>query len=87
MSVLDPTHLDEGEHPQVDRLDTDRKDEKKKGRVGHGHWLMMACCIPMLAIAVALVATGVVGSGFIVAAFACTVMMWAMMVGMSRGGG
>lgn len=56
-------------------------------RRGHGRWLMIACCIPMLAIAVVLVATGVVGVGFIIVAVACTLMMAAMMGGMSHGGG
>lgn len=58
--------------------------QQTKGRhAGHG-WLMMACCIPMLAIAVALVATGVAGVGFIVAALVCTAMMAVMMRGMSH---
>ena len=53
-----------------------------------GHrWMMIACCIPMLAIAVTLVAAGVVSPAFVVLAIACTVMM-AMMVGaMGHGGG
>lgn len=48
---------------------------------GHGghHWMMMVCCIPMIIIAVILVATGVVGAGFILVALACTAMMWLMM--------
>jgi len=52
--------------------------------VGHGHHslLMIACCIPMLAIAVVLVATRVVGAGFIFVAVACTAMMVMMMRGM-----
>ena len=54
------------------------------GHRGHG-WMMMACCIPMLAIAVALVATGVVGAGFLVTAVACTAMMALMMRGMNHG--
>jgi hypothetical protein len=50
----------------------------------HGHGLMMiACCIPMLVIAVALVATGVVSSGFLFAAIGCTLMMALMMRAMS----
>jgi len=53
----------------------------KKG--GHGRWMMIACCVPMLAIAIVLVATGVAGAGFIVAAVACTAMMAVMMVAMS----
>ncbi len=51
---------------------------------GHG-WMMIACCIPMLVIAVALWAAGVAGPGFLVAAVACTAMMALMMGGMSHG--
>ena len=43
--------------------------------------MMIACCIPMLAIAIALVAAGVAGPGFIIAAVLCTAMMAAMMGG------
>lgn len=55
------------------------------GHGGHG-WMMIACCIPMLVIAVVLVATGVVGPFFLVAAVGCTLMMAMMMGGMSHGG-
>ena len=55
-------------------------------RGGHG-WMMIACCIPMLVIAVALVAAHVVSAGFLLAAVACTAMMALMMRGMSRGSG
>lgn len=51
---------------------------------GHG-WMMIACCLPMLAIAVALWATGVAGPGFLVAALACTAMMALMMGSMGHG--
>ena len=44
--------------------------------------MMIACCIPMLVIAVALVATGVAGPGFLVVAVLCTAMMALMMTGM-----
>jgi hypothetical protein len=47
--------------------------------------MMMACCIPMLLIAVALVAAGVASSGFILVAVACTAMMALIMHGMSHG--
>jgi hypothetical protein len=53
---------------------------------GHGHWLMMACCVPMLVIAIVLVATGVASVGFIFVAIMCTAMMAMMMRGMSSGG-
>ena len=53
------------------------------GHGGHG-WMMIACCIPMLVIAVVLVATGVASPGFIVVALACTAMMALMMRGMNE---
>jgi hypothetical protein len=58
------------------------------GHQGHGghSWMMIACCIPMLLIAVALVATGVASPSFILVAVACTVMMALMMGGMGHGG-
>ena len=57
------------------------------GHAGHGghSWMMIACCIPMLIIAIVLVATGVAGAGFIFVALMCTAMMWMMMRGMSGG--
>jgi hypothetical protein len=56
------------------------------GHGGHG-WMMIACCIPMLLIAVLLVATGAASPGFLVAAVGCTLMMALMMRGMGHGGG
>jgi len=53
---------------------------------GHG-WMMIACCIPMLLIAVALVAAGVVSTGFVFGAVLCTVMMMLMMRAMAGPGG
>lgn len=49
---------------------------------GHSGWLMIACCVPMLLIAGALVATGVVSASFLVFAVVCTAMMALMMRGM-----
>lgn len=57
--------------------------KRPAGNAGHG-WMTIACCIPMLAISVALVATGVVGVGFIFGALVCTALM---MRGMSHGDG
>ena len=54
-------------------------------RGGHS-WMMIACCIPMLLIALVLVATGVVGVGFLFIAVACTVMMALMMGGSDHRG-
>ena len=58
-------------------------------RHGHGgHGLrMIACCIPMLAIAVILVATGAASPSFLFAAVGCTLMMAMMMRGMGHGRG
>lgn len=53
---------------------------------GH-HWMMIACCVPMLVIAIALVAAHVVSVGFLVLALACTAMMALMMRGMGHGTG
>jgi hypothetical protein len=52
---------------------------------GHG-WMMIACCIPMLAIAGILVATGAASPGFLIVAVGCTLMMALMMRGMGHGG-
>ena len=57
--------------------------DKPKGRRGHG-WMMIACCVPMLAIAVALVATGVLSVSWLVVAVICTLMMALMMRGMGH---
>jgi len=55
---------------------------------GHGKhgWMMIVCCIPMLAIAGILVATGVISVGFLLLAVGCTAMMALMMRGMDHGG-
>lgn len=53
------------------------------GGGGHG-WMMIACCVPMLIIAGALVATGVVSGVFLLYAIACTAMMAMMMKGMGH---
>ena len=60
-------------------------EEGKSGHGGHGHWMMIACCIPMLVIVAILVATGAVSFGFILAAVGCVAMMGLMMFAMSRG--
>lgn len=67
----------------------DHAETDHLGHVGPHHgehgWMMIVCCIPMLIIAVVLVATGV-AAGFLFAALACTAMMAAMMAGMHGGG-
>ena len=53
---------------------------------GHG-LMMLVCCIPMLAIAVLLVVTGVASSGILLVALGCTAMMAMMMWSMPGGHG
>ncbi len=68
--------------------DPESRDNSQRGHAHGGHNLMMiACCIPMLAIAIILVATGVAGVGFIFAAVVCTLMMAMMMRGGHGGRG
>lgn len=46
---------------------------------GHARWVMIACCVPMIVIAVAFVVTGVVGAGYLLVAVGCLLMMALMM--------
>jgi hypothetical protein len=47
--------------------------------------MMIACCLPMLAVAAVIALRGA-GIGFFAVAVGCTVMMAVMMGGMSQGG-
>ncbi len=55
------------------------------GHGGHG-WMMMVCCIPMVAIALGLVIAGAVSPGFLLVAGGCVAMMALMMRTMDMGG-
>lgn len=72
------------------RLDRNGHDEAAdhQDHAGHGgHGVMMIiCCIPMLVIAVVLVATGVLSAGFLIFALICTAVMALMMRGMNHDG-
>ncbi len=65
--------------PHKTHRDHDSSDRK------HG-WMMIVCCIPMLAIAGILVATGVLSAAFLLFAVGCAAMMALMMRGMGHGG-
>ena len=56
-------------------------DHRSDGHGGHGghRWIMIACCIPMLLVVVALLISGVAGAGAILFAGVCVLMMWLMM--------
>lgn len=69
----------------IHATDPDHHGGHHGGKVGHS-WMMIACCVPMLAIAILLVAAGAVSPGFLVVALACTALMALMMRGMGHGG-
>lgn len=49
------------------------------------HWIMIACCAPVIAVAVGLVVTGYAGIGAVVIVVGCVVMMSVMSVAMGHG--
>ena len=68
-----------------DRLPVD--PSSGHGRSGGHSWMMIACCVPMIAIAVILVATGVVGISLLLVTLMCVAMMALMMRVMDHGDG
>ncbi|UER53199.1 hypothetical protein HJG43_06830 [Kineosporiaceae bacterium SCSIO 59966] len=69
--------------------DHEHADPQSPG-TGHGaghRWMMVLCCIPMIAIAVWLVMAGVAGAGAVLIALVCLGLMALMMVGMGHGSG
>lgn len=60
------------------------QEREETTKHGHSRWMTIACCVPMLVIALALVLTGVLGYGFLIVAIACTLMMAVMMGGKSH---
>lgn len=73
-------------HTEHSHTDTPEVHEPiHEGHRGHSG-MMVACCIPMLLIAVVLVATNVVSVGFLFYALACLGMMFMMMRMMDRSG-
>lgn len=63
----------------LDNRSNPRTPNHEDGQSGHNHRMTVACCVPMLVIALVLVATGVVGTGFILVAIMCSAMMAMMM--------
>lgn len=61
------------------------RNQRPAGHSGSYHWMMLACCVPMVGIAIALVATKTAGVGFLGIAIACTAMVALMMRGMRHG--
>ena len=57
------------------------------GHSAHGghRWMMLICCIPMIAIVLLLIVSGTAGSGALLWALGCVAMMAAMMFMMPGG--
>jgi hypothetical protein len=69
----------------MNQLKQSHHDERDTQRSHASHGWMMVICIPLLVVAVVLVATGVASAGFLVGAIACMAMMGLMMAMMMRG--
>ena len=64
--------------------------EQLNPHTGHdthgGHrWMMLICCVPMIAIVLVLIVSGTAGSGALLWALGCVAMMAAMMFMMPGG--
>ncbi len=79
-SPLDPSTSTGHQH------DTDPSSGTGNGKGGH-RWMMLVCCIPMVAIAAWLVLAGVAGAGVVLIALLCVALMGFMMAGMGHGSG
>lgn len=75
-SAIHPSGTEPDKHKRLPST-TDRQSAGG-GHNGHG-MLMLLFCIPMLVIAALLVVSGVLSSGFVISAVACTAMMFVMM--------
>ena len=83
--ALHATHHD-GVGPNALGNPSESHDPVEPAAGGWGHrLLMLACCIPMLVVVFALVASGVAGAGSIIFALLCVAMMAAMMFMMPGG--
>ena len=62
----------------------DAQGDEKATESRHGHWLMIACCVPLVLGVVAIFAFGASGA-LLLPLIACMAMMAFMMVFMMRG--
>ncbi|MBF6102083.1 MULTISPECIES: hypothetical protein [Nocardiaceae] len=84
--MTDPREMPDRRHsPHEHSEPAPARAGRMRRALGH-RAMMVICCIPMLAIAIALVATGTVGVGALVFAGACVLMMAMMMGGPGHGG-
>jgi hypothetical protein len=68
-----------------DRHEGEGDHSLAKGHGGHSHWMMIACCVPMVLVAVLLIAGGA-GLASLAPLLICASMMALMMGVMSRMG-
>ena len=69
-------------HPHPAPEDGGQTEPLTGGHRGSHRWMMIACCIPMIVLAVALVASGTANAGALIVALVCTLAMALMMGGM-----
>lgn len=83
---MNPTST-EAEKARTAAPDCHEGDSHAKGHGGHGHshWMMIACCVPMVLVAVLLI-TGGAGLASLAPLLICASMMVLMMGVMSRMG-
>jgi hypothetical protein len=67
-----------------DGTDPSAAGGEKHGHRGHSHWMMIACCVPMLLVAVFLLAGGI-GLAALIPFVFCAAMMVVMMRVMGDG--
>jgi len=79
------TAVDQRDTPAAGAADQE-SGAPASGKRGHGRLMMIACCVPMLAIAVLIAVSGA-GFGFLIISVICTAMMALMMGAMSHGDG
>lgn len=85
---MSPTEIDTVESdPRVtEKAAMSHDGTDPSGHRGHSHWMMIACCVPMLLVAVFLLAGGV-GLAALIPFLFCAAMMVVMMRAMGDGRG
>jgi hypothetical protein len=69
--------------PGLEDEGAEQRSKTDSGR-GRGHWLMMLCCVPMVIVAIALVASGTSLVPLLIA-LVCAAVMAGMMLAVMRG--
>ena len=75
------------QHQRNARDGSYRGQQRPGAHRGPHRWMMIACCIPMVVLAIALVASGTANAGALVIALLCTLAMALMLGGLGGSGG